>query len=330
MVCIDIKRRRYRTRKPFVIARGEKSVAEQIEVTITDGPRSGRGACVPYRHYGETLGSVESQIAELRSEGLKSLTPEALLTHLPAGAARNAVDAALWDLEVQKTGKSAHELLGVTAPAPMATAVTISAGSPETMSLEAARLKAFPILKVKLAGDGDDGARLDGVHAAHPHAQLIADANEALNRHALERLCDYESWPAVAIVEQPVPAGGDKALAGFPFRERLCADESFHNDAWRLSDIQSVYGWVNVKLDKTGGLTAALALIREIRQRTNLNIMIGCMLGSSQAMAPAFLLSPLADVIDLDGPLLLAEDDPGGFQYDNALMAPAALWGVPR
>ncbi len=330
MWSVDINRRRYRTQKPFVISRGEKSAAEQIEVTITDGTLRGRGACVPYRHYGETLASVENQISNLRLEGIGSLTPETLKTRLSPGAARNAIDAALWDFQAQKTGKSVHELLGIAAPEPMPSAITISAGSPDAMALEAKRRKAFPILKVKLAGDSNDGARLDGVHAAHPQAQLIADANECLDPCHLEQLCDLESWAAVSIVEQPVSAGEDSALAGFAFREKLCADESFHNDAGRLSDIESVYGWVNVKLDKTGGLTAAYALIRQIRQQTNLKIMIGCMLGSSLAMAPAFLLSPLADLIDLDGPLLLAEDDPDGFQYENAVMAPAALWGVPR
>jgi L-alanine-DL-glutamate epimerase-like enolase superfamily enzyme len=306
----------------FVISRGAKREAAVVVARVGDGTYAGRGECCPYARYGETVEGVRAAIAALG--GVHDRTE--LLQRLPAGAARNALVCALWDWEAKRSGTSAAALAGLPAPGPVTTAYTLSLGSADAMAARAAAMPAMPLLKLKLGGDGD-AERLRAVRRARPDARLIADANEAWTPELLPELMAAAAEAGVEVVEQPLPAGADAALAGIERRVPVCADESLHTRA-DLAGLAGRYDAVNIKLDKAGGLTGALALAAAARA-AGLRIMVGCMVATSLAMAPALLVAQDADWVDLDGPLLLARDRVPCLAYEGALVhpAPRELWG---
>ncbi|MDX2204023.1 MAG: N-acetyl-D-Glu racemase DgcA [Hyphomicrobiaceae bacterium] len=309
----------------FVIARGAKTAAEVIVATVCDGPHRGRGECVPYARYGETVDGVVRQI-EAFAPSLA--TREDLARHMPAGAARNALDCALWDLEAKRTGRSAFALAGLAPPPPCVACYTVSLAAPAAMAAAAAAAVArgHRLIKLKLGGEGD-AERLRAVRAACPGTRLVADANEAWTQAMLAPLLDASARAGLELVEQPLPAGQDAALAEIAHPVPVCADESLHTRA-DLAALAARYDAVNVKLDKAGGLTEALALSAQAKA-LGLRVMVGCMVATSLAMAPAMLLAATADWIDLDGPLLLARDRDHGLDYSGGLVRPPApeLWG---
>jgi L-alanine-DL-glutamate epimerase-like enolase superfamily enzyme len=310
----------------FVISRGAKTEAVVITATIQSDRARGRGECVPYARYGESIDSVLTQMESARPHIETGADRTALQALLPAGAARNALDCALWDLEAKELGIRAHELAGIHRLMPVTTAYTISVGTPAEMAEAAGKASARPLLKLKLAGAGDP-ERLRAVRAAAPDTELIVDANEAWDETTLPLYLEACAQAGVALIEQPLPAGRDEALSRIQHIVPLCADESLH-DRQGLETLRERYDAINVKLDKAGGLTEALALV-EAAQRLDFSLMIGCMVGSSLGMAPAILLSPQARFVDLDGPLLLAQDRPEGLRYEGSILYPPKpeLWG---
>ncbi|MCT8267367.1 dipeptide epimerase [Afifella sp. JA880] len=307
----------------FTISRGSRTEAKVIVAHLKDGSHTGRGECVPYPRYGETVESVAEQI---RGVDLEGLDRETLRKRLPAGAARNAIDCALWDLEAKRDGTSAADRCGHMVARPLETAYTISLGSPSDMASAAHRAGHNHVLKLKLGGEGD-AERVRAVRAAMPHVPLIVDANESWSEHNILENMRACAESHVQLIEQPLPAGEDEMLREMPHVAPICADESLHTLA-DLDGLTGKYDAVNVKLDKAGGLTEALELVREARRRGYL-IMIGCMVGTSLAMAPAVILAQDADVVDLDGPLLLARDRQPGLVYVGSLVEPPTpqLWG---
>ncbi|SDY19914.1 N-acetyl-D-Glu racemase DgcA [Citreimonas salinaria] len=319
---ITVTRDVFRLAQAFTISRGSRTEARVLTVSITRDGVTGRGECVPYARYGETLDSVAAQI-----EGLDAgIDRAALQQALPAGAARNAVDCALWDLEAKAAGRRVWELAGLPAPGPEITAYTLSLDEPDAMEAQARKHGDRPLLKVKL-GTPDDMPRLEAVRRGAPATKIIVDANEGWSAEIYSELAPHLARLGVALVEQPLPAGDDDALIGLDRPVPLCADESCHDRA-SLPELEGKYDVVNIKLDKTGGLTEALAL-REDALARGFDVMVGCMVGSSLAMAPAVLVAQGAMVTDLDGPLLLAEDrDPALLFDENGVYPPeAALWG---
>ncbi|HEU5276304.1 MAG TPA: N-acetyl-D-Glu racemase DgcA [Xanthobacteraceae bacterium] len=310
----------------FTISRGSKTEAEVVVATVSDGLVRGRGECVPYARYGETAEGVSATIAALAPDVSRGLTREELQRLLPAGAARNALDCALWDLAAKRAGKPVHVLAGLPPPEPRVTAYTISLGRPDAMASAAAKAAARPLLKVKL-GQAGDPERIRAVRAAAPRAELIVDANEGWTPDNLAENLAACAAVGVTLVEQPLPAGSDNALAGITHPIPVCADESVHDRA-SLARLAGKYEAINLKLDKTGGLTEALALAAEA-ERLNFVLMVGCMISTSLAIAPALLLARKARVVDLDGALLLARDRPDGLRYDETRVHPATstLWG---
>ena len=304
----------------FTIARGAKREAAVVIATVTDGSVTGRGECVPYSRYGETVAGVQAAVLAIKLSDRASL-----LGQMPAGAARNALDCALWDYEAKCAGTSAACLAGLTL-GPVTTAYTISLDAPEVMAAKAsAAARTMPLLKLKLAGKGD-AERLRQVRSACPSTRLIADANESWTPDLLASLMAVAAETSIELVEQPLPAGADLALAGRR-AVPVCADESIHDRA-SLEALLGRYDAINIKLDKAGGLTEALALAAEARRRS-LKVLVGCMVSTSLAMAPAMLLAQDADWVDLDGPLLLASDRTPSLRYDGAIVHPPAaqLWG---
>jgi L-alanine-DL-glutamate epimerase-like enolase superfamily enzyme len=312
----------------FRIARGAKTEAQLIIVTLARAGFSGRGECVPYARYGETVPSVLAQIESLRTELENGLTRAELQPRLPAGAARNALDCAMIDLEAKATGRRAFDILGLAAPQPVMTAYTLSLDTPEAMGEAAATAaaKGYGLLKLKIAGGGDL-ERVEAVRRNAKDARLIVDANEAWTEADLHRLAPELARLGVGLIEQPLKAGEDDSLIGFKSPVPLCADESCHTRA-DLAHLKGRYSHLNVKLDKAGGLTEAAALARSARGQ-DLHLMVGCMVSTSLAMAPATLLAAMAAFVDLDGPLLLARDREPGLRYEGALVHPPApaLWG---
>ncbi|MFN4099078.1 MAG: N-acetyl-D-Glu racemase DgcA [Pararhodobacter sp.] len=319
---ITVKAESFRLAEVFTISRGSRTEAKVLSVEVARGGLVGRGECVPYARYGETLDSVTAQIEALPS-GIDRL---ALQEALPAGAARNAVDCALWDLEAKAAGKRVWELAGLAAPGPMITCFTLSLDTPENMRAAAARHAHRPVLKIKL-GTPDDMARLEAVRAGAPKSRIVVDANEGWSAGVYTDLAPHLIRLGVAMVEQPLPAGQDEMLAGIARPLPVCADESCH-DRHSLPALRGKYDMVNIKLDKTGGLTEALAL-RDAAQAEGFRVMVGCMVGTSLAMAPAVLVAQGVEVVDLDGPLLLAEDRVPPLHYDEAGVHPSVpgLWG---
>ncbi|WP_417249714.1 N-acetyl-D-Glu racemase DgcA [Celeribacter sp.] len=306
----------------FVISRGSRTEAKVLTVRVSRDGVTGWGECVPYARYDETLDSVTEQIAALPDD----ITRAALQDALPAGAARNAVDCALWDLEAKQAEKRVWELAGLPAPVPQITAYTLSLGEPDAMERAAAKNAARPLLKIKL-GTPDDMPRLEAVRRGAPKSRIIVDANEGWTAEVYADLAPHLVRLGVELVEQPLPAGEDDMLAEIERPLPVCADESCHDRA-SLPALKGKYDMVNIKLDKTGGLTEALKL-RGAAIAEGYGIMVGCMVGSSLAMAPATLIAQGAAIVDLDGPLLLAEDRPHALTFDAKGVHPpvAKLWG---
>lgn len=317
---IDVTRDVFRLAQVFTISRGSRTQAEVLTVTFDDGVARGRGECVPYARYGETLDSVTAQIAGF-SGGWDDLADA-----LPAGAARNALDCAFWDHAAKVAGKRVWDLLQLPAPRPEITAYTLSLDTPEAMQVQAAQHAARPLLKIKL-GTPDDMARLEAVRRGAPDARIIVDANEGWTAEVYAELAPHLIRLGVQMVEQPLPAGQDDMLAEIARPLPVCADESCHDRA-SLPGLRGKYDIVNIKLDKTGGLTEALAL-KDRAIADGYGVMVGCMVGSSLAMAPATILAQGVAFTDLDGPLLLAEDRDQPLYYDEHGVHPpaAALWG---
>ena len=311
--------------RAFSISRGAKTSAESVLVTLQQDGFTGRGESVPYGRYGETVDSVIAAIEEHRVAIEGGLTREELQTLMPAGAARCAVDCAMWDLESKRTGKPVWQLAGLPEPVSLETAVTIVLASADEMA-KAAREAPGKLLKVKLGGDGDMD-RVRAVHEARPDARLILDANEQLEAGALPGLAREAARLGVVLIEQPFAAGKDGALLKRPPEVAICADESAHTRE-QVQDLARLYDAVNVKLDKTGGLTEAIAMVREAKA-CGIGVMIGCMVAGSISMAPAVLLGTLADAVDLDGPLWLSKDVEHGLQYEGGTVFPPSqdLWG---
>lgn len=310
----------------FTISRGSRTEIAVVVARIEEGGHAGLGECVPYPRYGESVESV-SALIEAQADALASGLDRAALARLmPAGAARNALDCALLDLEAKQSGRRAWDILGLPAPSPVTTAYTLSLGTPESMGEAARKAAARPLLKVKLGGDGDP-ERIAAVRAGAPDAKLIVDANEAWRPGNVEANLAACLAAGVALIEQPLPAGEDDLLADIPHPVPVCADESLHDRAG-LDALAGRYDAINIKLDKTGGLTEAVLLASEARAR-GLTVMVGCMLGTSLGMAPATLLTHHAAFVDLDGPLLLARDREPPLRYDGSTMFPpgADLWG---
>lgn len=323
---LDIQMNSFPIAGAFTISRGAKTEAEVIACTLTEDGAHGHGECVPYRRYGETMESVFAQIEAARPLIESGISRDDLLSAMPPGAARNAVDCALWDLEAKRTRQTVAARLGLTALQPLTTAYTISLGEPEVMAAQAREHAGRALLKVKV-GTGDDESRIRAVRAAAPEAAIILDANEGWPEAVLERHLHIAAEAGVVLVEQPLPAGRDALLAEIRRPLLVCADESVHHTG-DLASLADRYDAINIKLDKTGGLTEALAMKAEA-ERLGFSIMIGCMVGTSLAMAPAVLLAQNADFVDLDGPLLLARDREPGLRYAASLVFPpeSALWG---
>jgi L-alanine-DL-glutamate epimerase-like enolase superfamily enzyme len=312
----------------FTISRGSKTEAVVVVAELRDGAVNGRGECTPYARYGETVTGVAAAIAALGPDIGAGLDRAGLQRAVPPGAARNALDCAFIDLEAKRAGCAAHEVLAVAPPRPRPTAYTITLGSPEQMAVAAAAAAARPLLKVKLGGSGPpDADRIAAVRRAAPRAELIVDANEGWRADNLAANFAACAEAGVTLIEQPLPADADSALAAITRSIPVCADESVHDRA-SLASLAGKYDAVNIKLDKAGGLTEALALAAAA-EAMGFAIMVGCMVSTSLAIAPAMLVASRARWVDLDGPLLLKRDRPGGLRFDGSVVHPATreFWG---
>ncbi len=323
---LAIAHERWPLRHAFTIARGSRTVADVVSVTLQLQGFTGRGECLPYARYGESVASVIAQIEHLRPALAAGMTRMQLQSALPAGAARNALDCAFWDLECKSSGQSIWQQAALPAPHSLHTAYTLSLDTPARMQQMAQENAWRPLLKLKLADD-EDIARVSAVREGAPQARLIVDANEGWDEAIYLRQAPELARLGVTLIEQPLPVGKDAVLAQLPHPVPLCADESCH-DLDSLGAIAGCYEMVNIKLDKTGGLTEALR-VREEATRLGLQIMVGCMVSTSLSMAPAVVVAQQASVVDLDGPLLLAEDREYGLRYDGSELFPPtpALWG---
>lgn len=326
MRTLRVRRESWPLARPFTISRGTKTTAEVVFAEIEDDGVYGRGECVPYPRYGESAEAVAEAVAALADDIAAGMDRSALQRRLPAGAARNVLDCALWDLEAKTSGRRVWQLAALPAPRPAPTAETIALDTPEAMTAAALGLRGRPLLKLKLDGT-DVIERIAAVRAAVPLARLIVDANEGWDLDLLQRIHGMLAALDVELIEQPLPAGADDALRGFVSQVMLCADEACHTaeDVGRLPD---AYGMINVKLDKAGGLTAALQAMAAARAR-GLRVMVGCMVATSLGIAPATLLAGSADVVDLDGPLWLAHDRGHALRFAEGWVYPPdpALWG---
>jgi L-alanine-DL-glutamate epimerase-like enolase superfamily enzyme len=323
---LSVSRRSWPLAQVFSISRGSKTTADVVVAELHDGDSHGRGECVPYPRYGESVESVFATLEAMKGAVFSGLNRDTLQQAMPPGAARNALDAAFWDIEAKRAYCSAAELAGIGPLKPLVTAYTLSLDTPERMGEAAAAHKARPLLKLKLTGDGDL-ERVRAVRDNAPASRLIVDANEGWTPSDFAKLAPGLAQFGVELIEQPLPAGADDALADLPHPIPICADESCHTAA-DLDRLVGKYDAINIKLDKTGGLTAALELAKAGRER-GFSIMVGCMIGTSLAMAPAMLVAQQASVVDLDAPLLLAADRNQGMRYDGSLVYPpeAKLWG---
>jgi L-alanine-DL-glutamate epimerase-like enolase superfamily enzyme len=311
----------------FTISRGSKTEAVVVVAELSDGIRRGRGESVPYARYGETPDGVVAAIEAMRPALQQDLDREGLQSAMPAGAARNALDCAYWDFNAKEVGRPAHDLAGIARLAPLNTAYTVSLAPVAEMAAATEEAAWRPLLKVKLGGGAEDGKRIAAVRRAAPQAELIVDANEGWDADNLQQNLAACADAGVTLIEQPLAEGRDAALAQIRRPIPVCADESVHDRA-SLDALAGKYDAVNIKLDKAGGLTEALALAAEAERRGFI-IMVGCMVATSLAMAPAVLLAQRARVVDLDGPLLLAKDRADGLRYEGSRVFPPqpALWG---
>ncbi len=325
-ISLTVRIERWPIAGTFAISRGSKTEATVVVAELSDGGMRGRGECVPYARFGESVEGVAAAIEAMRGPIAGGLDRAGIQRTLPKGPARNALDCAFWDLEAKRAGKRVFELAGLPPPRPITTALTLSIGTPESMAAAAEKVASRALLKIKLGADGD-AARIAAVRRAAPRSQLIIDANEGWTAENLAANLAACADAGVTLVEQPLPAGGDDILAKVARPIPVCADESAH-DRSSLAALADKYDAINIKLDKAGGLTEALALAEEAERR-GLAIMVGCMVSTSLAMAPAMLVAQRARVVDLDGPLLLAKDRPGGMRYEGSLVYPsdATLWG---
>lgn len=323
---LGISRRSWPLAQAFTISRGSRTTAEVVVAEISDGEFRGRGECVPYPRYGETIDSVVAALEAMKSAVFSGLDRHELQRAMPPGAARNALDCAFWDLDGKRDDRRVADLAGVGPLKPLVTAYTLSLDTPEHMGEAAAAQRHRPLLKLKLTGDGDL-ARVEAVRRAAPGSRLIVDANEGWTVRHFAELTPVLAELGVELIEQPLPAADDGALAELPHPVPVCADESCHT-ADDLDRLAGKYEAVNIKLDKTGGLTQALALARAAEAR-GFKIMVGCMIGTSLAMAPAVLVAQNASVVDLDAPLLLATDRQPGLRYDGSTLYPPDpnVWG---
>ena len=323
---VTIKPETWPLARPFTISRGTKTQAEVLMVEITEAGHVGRGECVPYAHYGETIDEVQRELITHKPAIENDMTRETLWYVTVPGAARNALDAAMWDLQAKMEGEPVWKLAEVPEPKPTLTAQTIGLGSAEAMGEAASELTGAPLIKVKLDAEAVV-ERMRAVRDAAPESRLIADANEAWDIALLNDVAPVLADLGVEMIEQPLPAGQDEALVDYDSPVLLCADESCHVSD-DLSAIRGMYGMVNIKLDKSGGLTEALNLARAARN-ADFKIMIGCMVGTSLGMAPAMMLASFAEYVDLDGPLLLKDDRENALVFDNGWVHPPepALWG---
>lgn len=310
----------------FTISRGSKTAADVVVVTLEQDGATGRGECVPYARYKESVDGVAAALEAARPLIEAGLSRADIARHIEPRAARNALDCALWDLEAKLAGKPVWQLAGLAQPKPLITAYTLSLDSPEAMGAAAAKASHRPLLKLKLGAEGDE-QRLAAIRANAPQSRLIVDANEGWKPENLAAIFAACKAHGVELVEQPLPAADDGALRHVARPIAICADESAH-DRDGLPQLVGKYDAINIKLDKTGGLTEALALAAAAEQ-AGLQIMVGCMLATSLAMAPAMLLGARAAFVDLDGPLLLARDRDPGIAFEGSLMLPPApaLWG---
>lgn len=324
---LDARHQRFGLNAPFRIARGVKTAADVVTVTLREGGHEGRGEGVPYPRYGETIESALAEIAGVAARIEAGAGRDELRALLPPGAARNAVDCALWDLEARRGGTSVAALAGIAPAAPVASAITIAIDTPEAMAAVAARAAHVPLLKVKV--DRTDAAmQIAAVRSAAPAPRMIVDPNESWTIAELAQWQDLLVEHRVDLLEQPLPAGEDAVLEGYASRIPLCADESLHTSA-DLDALAGRYRYVNIKLDKTGGLTEALTLTETAKAR-GFGLMVGCMVCSSLGIAPAMLLAREAAFVDLDGPLWLSEDRPGGVVDRDGVLAPPqpGFWGA--
>lgn len=323
---LTLRTERWPIAGPFTISRGAKTEAEVVLVELHDGGFRGRGECVPYLRYGESPARVAAAIDAMREPLRRGLDRAELQSTMPSGAARNALDCALWDLEAKRSGVPVYRLAGLPPPHPLITAYTISLGTAEAMAKAAANASNRPLLKIKLGAPGDP-ERLAAVRRAAPACELIVDANEGWSADNLAENLSACVRANVRLIEQPLPAGEDQPLATIKRAVPVCADESVHDRA-SLLPLLGRYDAVNIKLDKTGGLTEALALAREA-ERAGLRVMVGCMVATSLSMSPAMLVAQHAQWVDLDGPLLLAHDREPGLRYEDSTVQPPepALWG---
>ena len=323
---LDVRDERWPLAHAFTISRGSKTEAHVVIVELSQRGLQGRGECVPYARYAETVDSVIAQIEAVRPALEVGVSKRDLLDLLAPGAARNAVDCALWDLEAKLTGVPAFIRAGLVGLEAAETCYTISLGTPEHMAEQARAAAGRPLLKLKIGGP-DDLTCVEAVRVAHPTARLVVDANEGLSFDALRRMAPDLARLDVKLVEQPMKASEDEALLGYDCPVLLCADESLHAPG-DLARCARLYGCVNIKLDKTGGLTEALRLTAEARA-LGLEIMAGCMVATSLSMAPAMLIAQGAAFVDLDGPLLLAHDRAPGLTFEGSIIYPPQpeLWG---
>ena len=323
---ISVEAERFPIAGTFTISRGSKTEAEVITCTISDGDNRGWGECVPYKRYGETMEGVRDTIEAMRRQIEGSISRKDLLDAMPAGAARNAIDCALWDLEAKMSGIAVGDAIHAVPLSALETAYTLSLGEPEAMAAQARANAGRPLLKVKIGGD-NDMARIRAVTQAAPGSRIILDANEGwTDANIIENLA-FAAEHGITLIEQPLAAGHDAILRHIAHPVPICADESVH-EAKDLEALVGLYDAVNIKLDKSGGLTAALTL-RDRARELGFDVMVGCMVGTSLAMAPAVLLAQGAEFVDLDGPLLLARDRQPGLVYEGSLVSPPdrMLWG---
>jgi L-alanine-DL-glutamate epimerase-like enolase superfamily enzyme len=324
---LEVQQRALPIRGVFRISRGSKTIAESIVVRISERGRVGSGECVPYGRYGESIESVTAQIQSVAPAVEEGIDLQALQQMLPPGSARNAIDCALWDLRSRLSGRPVADFAGIGHPlAPVVTAFTLSLDAPEAMADKAREFAHLPLLKLKLGGDGDL-ERVRAVRRAAPKARLMADANESWRPDHLHAFLPEFAGLGMELLEQPLPAGADDALLGYASPVPLAADESCR-DLRSIADIRTKYAFANIKLDKTGGLTEALALADAARS-AGMKVMVGCMVASSLSMAPGIVLAQQADVVHLDGPLLLARDHDPALRYDGATLFPdASVWST--
>jgi L-Ala-D/L-Glu epimerase len=323
---LSVSRRAWPLAQAFAISRGSRTTAEVVVAEVSDGEFRGRGECVPYPRYGESVDSVVQTLEAMKGAVFSGLDRHELQRAMPPGAARNALDCAFWDLDGKRDDRRVADMAGLGQLRPLVTAYTLSLDTPERMGEAAAANRDRPLLKLKVTGDGDI-ERVRAVRRNAPQSRLIVDANEGWSERHLTEIMPMLAEFGVELIEQPLPAGADDALADVPHPIPICADESCHTSA-DLDRLTGKYDAVNIKLDKTGGLTEALALAEAATAR-GFAIMVGCMIGTSLSMAPAMLVAQRASVIDLDGPLLLASDRAHGLRYDGSTLYPAepALWG---